>query len=55
MVEGNIEKALLSLTRHEIKLAQEVIESDHEIDHFEVEIEKIVSKFLPSISLKPSI
>jgi phosphate transport system protein len=46
MVEGNIEKALLSLTRHEIKLAQEVIESDHEIDHFEVEIEEDCLKIL---------
>ncbi len=46
MVEGNIEKAILSLTRHEIKLAQEVIESDHEIDHFEVEIEEDCLKIL---------
>jgi phosphate transport system protein len=46
MVEGNIEKALLSLTRHEIKLAKEVIESDHEIDHFEVEIEEDCLKIL---------
>ncbi len=46
MVEGNIEKALLSLTRHEIKLAQEVIESDHDIDHFEVEIEEECLKIL---------
>ncbi len=46
MVEGNIEKALLSLTRHEVKLAREVIESDHEIDHFEVEIEEDCLKIL---------
>jgi phosphate transport system protein len=46
MVEGNIEKALLSLTRHEVKLAKEVIESDHEIDHFEVEIEEDCLKIL---------
>ncbi len=46
MVEGNIEKSILSLTRHEIKLAQEVIESDHEIDHFEVEIEEDCLKIL---------
>jgi phosphate transport system protein len=46
MVEGNIEKSILSLTRHEIKLAKEVIESDHEIDHFEVEIEEDCLKIL---------
>jgi phosphate transport system protein len=46
MVEGNIEKSILSLTRHEIKLAQEVIEGDHEIDHFEVEIEEDCLKIL---------
>jgi phosphate transport system protein len=46
MVEGNIEKAIRSLMRHEIKLAKEVIESDHEIDHFEVEIEEDCLKIL---------
>jgi phosphate transport system protein len=46
MVEGSIEKAILSLTRHEIKLAKEVIESDHEIDQFEVEIEEDCLKIL---------
>lgn len=46
MVEGNIEKALLALTRHEAKLAKEVIESDHEIDQFEVEIEEDCLKIL---------
>ncbi len=46
MVEGSIEKALLSLTRHDAKLAREVIESDHEIDHFEVEIEEDCLKIL---------
>jgi len=46
MVEGNIEKAIRSLTRHEITLAKEVIESDHEIDHFEVEIEEDCLKIL---------
>jgi phosphate transport system protein len=46
IVEGNIEKALLSLTRHKVQLAREVIESDHEIDHFEVEIEEDCLKIL---------
>jgi phosphate transport system protein len=46
MVEGNIEKSLLSLTRHKVTLAKEVIESDHEIDHFEVEIEEDCLKIL---------
>jgi len=46
MVEGNIEKALLSLTRHQIQLAREVMESDHEIDRFEVEIEEDCLKIL---------
>ncbi len=46
MVEGSIEKAILSLTRHDVKLAREVIESDHEIDHIEVEIEEDCLKIL---------
>jgi phosphate transport system protein len=46
MVEGNIEKSLLSLTRHKVQLAKEVMESDHEIDHFEVEIEEDCLKIL---------
>jgi len=46
MVEGNIEKALLSLTRHQVQLAREVMESDHEIDRFEVEIEEDCLKIL---------
>jgi phosphate transport system protein len=46
MVEGNIEKSLLSLTRHKAQLAKEVIESDHEIDQIEVEIEEDCLKIL---------
>jgi phosphate transport system protein len=46
MVEGNIEKSLLSLTRHKAQLAKEVIESDHEIDQLEVEIEEDCLKIL---------
>jgi phosphate transport system protein len=46
MVEGSIEKAILSLTRHDVKLAREVIKSDHEIDHIEVEIEEDCLKIL---------
>ena len=40
MVEGSIEKAVLSLTRYDVKLAKEVMESDHEVDNIEVEIEE---------------
>ena len=40
MVEGSIEKAVLSLTRYDVKLAKEVMESDHEVDNLEVEIEE---------------
>jgi phosphate transport system protein len=46
MVEGNIEKSIRSLTRREAKLAEEVIESDHEIDHLEVELEEDCLKIL---------
>jgi phosphate transport system protein len=46
MVEGNIEKALLSLTRHKAQWANEVMESDHEIDRAEVEIEEDCLKIL---------
>jgi phosphate transport system protein len=46
MVEGNIEKALLSLTRHKAQWAKEVMESDHEIDRAEVEIEEDCLKIL---------
>jgi len=46
MVEGSIEKAILSLMRYDLKLAREVIERDHEIDHMEVEIEEDCLKIL---------
>jgi phosphate transport system protein len=46
MVEGSIEKAVLSLKRQEIKLATKVIESDREIDQLEVEIEEDCLKIL---------
>jgi phosphate transport system protein len=46
MVEGNIEKAVLSLTRNDVKLAKEGIESDHEVDNLEVEIEEDCLKIL---------
>jgi phosphate transport system protein len=46
MVEGSIEKAVLSLTRNDVKLAKEVIESDHEVDNLEVEIEEDCLKIL---------
>jgi phosphate transport system protein len=46
LVEGNIKKALLSLTRHDAQLAKDVIESDHEIDQSEVEIEEECLKIL---------
>lgn len=46
IVEGSIEKSLLSLTRHDARLAREVIESDHEIDQLEVEIEEDCLKIL---------
>jgi phosphate transport system protein len=46
MVEGSIEKAILSLMRHDLKLAREVIERDHDIDHMEVEIEEDCLKIL---------
>ncbi|RLB08062.1 MAG: phosphate transport system regulatory protein PhoU [Deltaproteobacteria bacterium] len=52
MVEGSIDKAILSLMRHDLKLAKEVIENDHEIDHLEVEIEeeglKILALYQPA-------
>jgi phosphate transport system protein len=46
MVEGSIEKAVLSLTRYDVKLAKEVIASDHEVDNLEVEIEEDCLKIL---------
>ena len=46
MVEGSIEKAILSLMRQDLKLANKVIESDDEIDQFEVEIEEECLKIL---------
>lgn len=46
MVEGSIEKAIVSLMRYDLKLAKEVIERDHEIDHMEVEIEEDCLKIL---------
>lgn len=46
MVEGSIEKAVLSLTRYDAKLAKEVMESDHEVDNVEVEIEEDCLKIL---------
>ena len=46
MVEERINKAILSLTRHEVKLAREVIETDREIDQLEVEVEEDCLKIL---------
>jgi len=46
MVEGSTEKAISSLMRYDLKLAREVIERDHEIDHLEVEIEEDCLKIL---------
>jgi phosphate transport system protein len=46
MVEGSIEKAVLSLKRYDAKLANEVIKSDHEVDNLEVEIEEDCLKIL---------
>jgi len=46
IVEGSIEKSLLSLTRHDAQLARGVIENDHEIDQLEVEIEEDCLKIL---------
>jgi phosphate transport system protein len=46
MVEGSIEKAVLSLMSQDLKLANKVIESDHEIDQLEVEIEEECLKIL---------
>jgi len=46
IVEGSIEKAVLSLMRQDLKLANKVIESDQEIDHLEVEIEEECLKIL---------
>jgi phosphate transport system protein len=46
MVEGSIEKAILSLMRQDLKLANKVIESDNEIDQLEVEIEEECLKIL---------
>ena len=46
IVEGSIEKSLLSLTRHDATLARGVIESDHEIDQLEVELEEDCLKIL---------
>jgi phosphate transport system protein len=46
MVEGSIEKAILSLMRQDLKLADKVIESDEEIDQLEVEIEEDCLKIL---------
>lgn len=46
MVEGSIEKAILSLMRQDLKLANKVIETDQEIDQLEVEIEEECLKIL---------
>lgn len=46
MVEGSIEKAVLSLTSYDAKLAKDVITSDHEVDNVEVEIEEDCLKIL---------
>lgn len=46
MVEERINKAILSLTHRDLKLAKEVIATDHEIDHLEVEVEEDCLKIL---------
>jgi phosphate transport system protein len=46
MVEERINKAISSLTRHDRKLAREVIETDREIDKLEVEVEEDCLKIL---------
>ena len=46
IVEERINKAILSLTRHDPKLAREVIETDREIDQLEVEVEEDCLKIL---------
>ena len=46
MVEERIGKAITALTRHDLKLAKEVIETDREIDQLEVEVEEDCLKIL---------
>lgn len=46
IVEERINKAISSLTRHDLKLAREVIEKDYEIDNLEVEVEEDCLKIL---------
>jgi len=46
MVEERINKAISSLTRHDRKLAREIIETDREIDKLEVEVEEDCLKIL---------
>jgi phosphate transport system protein len=46
IVEERINKAISSLTRHDPKLAREVIETDREIDQLEVEVEEDCLKIL---------
>lgn len=46
MVEERINKAIISLTNRDLKLAKDVIATDHEIDHLEVEVEEDCLKIL---------